>query len=140
MKKILIMGLPGSGKTTLAKELKKNLKADWINADKVRKKFDDWDFSKKGVLRQAKRMRDLAKKSKNFFVIADFICPYREGRKIFKPDFLVWMNTVKKGRLSTFDKVFQKPKRFDLKINVKNAKKYSKIIKCQLINTDSKIK
>ena len=48
MKKILIMGLPGSGKTTLAKELKKSLKADWINADKVRRKFDDWDFSKKG--------------------------------------------------------------------------------------------
>jgi len=140
MKKILIMGLPGSGKTTLAKELKKSLKADWINADKVRRKFDDWDFSKKGVLRQAKRMKDLAKKSKNFFVIADFICPYREGRKIFKPDFLVWMNTIKKGRVSTFDKVFQKPKRFDLKINIKNAKKYSKIIKYQLVNTDNKIK
>ena len=134
------MGLPGSGKTTLAKELKKSLKADWINADKVRRKFDDWDFSKKGVLRQAKRMKDLAKKSKNFFVIADFICPYREGRKIFKPDFLVWMNTIKKGRVSTFDKVFQKPKRFDLKINIKNAKKYSKIIKYQLVNTDNKIK
>ena len=140
MKKILILGLPGSGKTTLAKELKKSLKADWINADKVRRKFDDWDFSKKGVLRQAKRMKDLAKKSKNFFVIADFICPYREGRKIFKPDFLVWMNTIKKGRVSTFDKVFQKPKRFDLKINIKNAKKYSKIIKYQLVNTDNKIK
>tara|TARA_B100000700_G_C14402332_1_gene559785 strand:+ start:105 stop:527 length:423 start_codon:yes stop_codon:yes gene_type:complete len=140
MKKILIIGLPGSGKTTLAKELKKSLKADWINADKVRRKFDDWDFSKKGVLRQAKRMKDLAKKSKNFFVIADFICPYREGRKIFKPDFLVWMNTIKKGRVSTFDKVFQKPKRFDLKINIKNAKKYSKIIKYQLVNTDNKIK
>ena len=140
MKKILIIGLPGSGKTTLAKELKKSLKADWINADKVRRKFDDWDFSKKGVLRQAKRMKDLAKKSKNFFVIADFICPYREGRKIFKPDFLVWMNTIKKGRVSTFDKVFQKPKRFDLKIDIKNAKKYSKIIKYQLVNTDNKIK
>ena len=59
MKKILIMGLPGSGKTTLAKKLKASLKADWLNADKVRKKYKDWDFSRKGVLKQAKRMKIL---------------------------------------------------------------------------------
>jgi adenylylsulfate kinase len=128
MKKILIIGLPGAGKTTLALELQKKLKASWLNADKVRKKFNDWDFSRKGVLRQAKRMKSLAKKSKKNFVIADFICPYEEGRKIFKPDYLIWMNTIKRGRLSTFNKTFQKPKKFDFKINKKNAKFYSKII------------
>ena len=128
MKKILIIGLPGAGKTTLALELKKKLKASWLNADKVRKKFNDWDFSRKGVLRQAKRMKSLAKKSKKSFVIADFICPYEEGRKIFKPDYLIWMNTIKLGRLSTFNKTFQKPKKFDFKINKKNAKFFSKII------------
>ncbi len=128
MKKILIIGLPGSGKTTLAFELKKKLKASWLNADKVRKKFNDWDFSRKGVLRQAKRMKSLAKKSKKSFIIADFICPYEEGRKIFKPDYLIWMNTIKRGRLSTFNKTFEKPKKFDFKINKKNAKFYSKII------------
>ena len=128
MKKILIIGLPGSGKTTLARELKKRLNANWLNADKVRKKFNDWDFSRKGVLRQAKRMKSLAKKSKKNFVIADFICPYEKGRKIFKPDYLIWMNTIKRGRLSTFNKTFEKPKKFDFKINKKNAKFYSKII------------
>ena len=128
MKKILIIGLPGAGKTTLARVLNKRLKADWLNADKVRKKFNDWDFSKKGVLRQAKRMKSLAKKSKKSFVIADFICPHEEGRKIFKPDYLIWMNTIKRGRLSTFNKTFQKPKKFYFKINNKNAKFYSKII------------
>ena len=128
MKKILIIGLPGSGKTTLAFELKKKLKASWLNADKVRKKFNDWDFSRKGDLRQAKRMKSLAKKSKKSFIIADFICPYEEGRKIFKPDYLIWMNTIKRGRLSTFNKTFEKPKKFDFKINKKNAKFYSKII------------
>ena len=128
MKKILIIGLPGAGKTTLALELKKKLKASWLNADKVRKKFNDWDFSRKGVLRQAKRMKSLAKKSKKSFIIADFICPYEEGRKIFKPDYLIWMNTIKRGRLSTFNKTFEKPKKFDFKINKKNAKFYSKII------------
>ena len=122
------MGLPGSGKTTLAKKLKTKLKADWLNADKIRKKYNDWDFSKKGVLNQARRMRTLATKSKKKIVIADFICPYNEGRTIFKADFLIWMDTVKKGRLSTFNKSFQKPKKFDVKISKKNALKYSTMI------------
>ena len=136
MKKILIIGLPGAGKTTLALELKKKLKASWLNADKVRKKFNDWDFSRKGVLRQAKRMKSLAKKSKKSFVIADFICPYEEGRKIFKPDYLIWMNTIKRGRLSTFNKTFQKPKKFYFKINNKNAKLYSKTISKKIIDSN----
>jgi len=134
MKKILIMGLPGSGKTTLAKKLKILLKADWINADKVRKRYNDWDFSRQGVLKQARRMRILANKSKKKFVIADFVCPYNQGRKIFKPDYLIWMDTVKKGRLSTFNKSFQKPKKFDFKVKSKNSTKYSKIIRERLIN------
>ena len=134
IQKILIMGLPGSGKSFLAKELNKRLKANWLNADEVRKKFNDWDFSKKGVLRQAKRMRSLAGKSKKNFVIADFVCPYEEGRKIFKPDYLIWMDTIKRGRLSTFDKTFQKPKKFDFKINSKNVKLYSKLISNKIKN------
>ena len=130
---ILIIGLPGSGKTTLARELKKQLKAEWLNADKVRKKYNNWDFSKNGVLRQTKRMKLLSKKSKKKFVIADFVCPYEIGRRIFKPDYLVWMNTIKKGRLSTFDKSFQNPKKFDFEINNKNAKKNSKLISNKIL-------
>ena len=83
MAKILIIGLPGSGKTTLAKNILSFLNADWLNADIVRKKFKDWDFSKLGVLRQSKRMASLAKKSKKKFVVADFVCPFEKGRKIF---------------------------------------------------------
>ena len=58
--KILIIGLPGSGKTTLAKDLSKELNCDWINADNIRKKFKDWDFSKVGVLRLDSSMISLA--------------------------------------------------------------------------------
>jgi len=125
MKRILIMGLPGSGKTSLAKELSKKINSKWINADKVRAKYKDWDFSKQGVLRQSKRMHNIAKKIKKKFVIADFVCPYEKGRKIFKPDYLIWMNTIKKGRLPTFDKTFQKPKKYNFKITKKNAKVYA---------------
>ena len=128
MIRILIIGLPGSGKTTLAKELKKRIKAEWLNADKIRKKFKDWDFSKRGVLRQARRMRLLSKKSKKKFVIADFICPFLEGRKIFNPDYLIWMNTVEKGRFPTFDKTFQKPTKYDFKVVKKSAKRYARLI------------
>tara|TARA_B100000963_G_scaffold89112_1_gene76666 strand:- start:869 stop:1270 length:402 start_codon:yes stop_codon:yes gene_type:complete len=117
--KILIMGLPGSGKTTLAKKLTKLLNAGWINADKVREKYDDWDFTKEGVLRQAKRMGNLSEKLKKKFIIADFVCPYEKGRSLFNPDYLIWMDTIKKGRFSTFDKSFEKPKNYNYKITGK---------------------
>jgi len=122
MKKILIMGLPGSGKTSLALELSRELNAKWINADKIRKKHNDWDFSKQGILRQAHRMKLISENNKNSFLIADFVCPLTEGRKIFNPDYLIWMNTIKKGRLSTFDKTFEKPRKYDFCIKEKNSK------------------
>ena len=82
MKIILIMGLPGSGKTTLANELAPMINAKRLNADEVRKEADDWDFSEEGRTRQSKRMADLAKKIKDEgnYVVADFICPTPEAR------------------------------------------------------------
>ncbi len=121
MKKILIMGLPGSGKTTLAKKLKDILNADWLNADLVRRRYKDWDFSKEGIIRQSHRMLKLARRSKKKIVIADFICPYAEGRKIFKPDFLVWVDTIKKGRYSRINKIFEKPKKYNFIVKEKSA-------------------
>jgi cytidyltransferase-like protein len=126
--KILIMGLPGSGKTTLADSLKLIIDSERFNADKIRKKYNDWDFSREGILRQSRRMKKLVGKSKKKITIADFICPLREGRKIFNSDFTVWVDTIKKGRFNNMNKIFEKPKKFDLHITDKNAKINSIII------------
>ena len=94
------MGLPGSGKTTLAEELAPLLNAKRLNADEVRKEANDWDFSEEGRKRQAKRMADFALKLKQdgSFVVADFVCPTPEARALFSADFIVWVDTIKEGR------------------------------------------
>ena len=127
MKIILIMGLPGSGKTTLASELAPLINAKRINADQVRKAADDWDFSEEGRKRQAQRMADLAKEKKQegHYVIADFICPTPEARKLFPADYIVWVDTIKKGRYDDTNEMFVKPEKFDCHVTTQNAKKWA---------------
>ena len=114
--KILICGLPGSGKTTLAEPLAKTLNAVWLNADQIRMKYEGrdpskWDFSEAGRLRQADRMRYLADGAvmSGKLVVADFVCPTDATREHFKPDFTVWMDTIPFGRFDDTNKIFQKP-------------------------------
>ena len=111
MKIILIMGLPGSGKTTLASELAPLINAKRINADEVRKNANDWDFSEEGRTRQAKRMAGLAQKIKEQgnHVVADFICPTPKARSLFPADYVVWVDTIKKGRFDDTNQMFEKP-------------------------------
>jgi len=122
--KILIMGLPGSGKTTLASELVPLLKAKWLNNDEVRKAANDWDFSEEGRVRQAKRMADLAEKHKQegSYVVCDFICPTPKARKLFNADFIVWVDTIKKGRFDDTNAMFVKPEKFDFHVTSQDAK------------------
>ena len=129
-KKILIMGLPGAGKTTLAGELIKKINAKWLNADKVRREANDWDFSIEGRKRQAKRMFELSEKIKKegFNVIADFICPTPEARETFKADYVIWVDTIKKGRFEDTNSLFIAPKKFNFKVTTKDAKHWSKLI------------
>jgi len=130
MKIILIMGLPGSGKTTLASELAVLLNAKRINADEVRKEANDWDFSEEGRKRQSKRMAELAniKKKEGGYVIADFICPTPEARNLFPADYIVWVDTIKKGRFEDTNTMFVKPKKFDYHVTTQNAKQWAKQI------------
>ena len=126
------MGLPGSGKTTLANELGPMLSAKRLNADEVRKTANDWDFSEEGRKRQAKRMWDSALKLKenDNYVIADFICPTPEARILFPADFIIWVDTIKEGRFDDTNKMFVKPEKYDFHVTTQDAKNWApKILK-----------
>jgi hypothetical protein len=143
MKKILIMGLPGSGKTYFAERLKAYLEENstfynkdaetlnnsraevkWVNADEVRRKYNDWDFSHEGRIRQSIRMRELADSFMNDFVIADFVAPLPEMRHNFKADWVIWMDTIEKGRFEDTNKMFVAPDIYDFRITEQNAEKW----------------
>jgi adenylylsulfate kinase len=116
--KILIMGLPGAGKTWLAERLQKHLKCAWYNADAVRQMANDWDFSLEGRTRQSLRMKTVAdyEKSHNRNVICDFVCPTKETQCLFEPDITIWMDTISRGRFEDTNKLFQAPQNADIHI------------------------
>ena len=121
------MGLPGSGKTTLAKNLVPLIKAKWLNADEVRKAADDWDFSEEGRSRQAKRMADKAEalKIEGNYVVADFICPTPAARELFNADYVIWVDTIKEGRFEDTNQMFVKPEKYDCHVTTQNAKEWA---------------
>ena len=132
MKIILIMGLPGSGKTTLANELAPMLNAKRLNADEVRKEANDWDFSAEGRTRQAKRMWSKAKefRDQGNHVVADFVCPTPAARALFPADFIIWVDTIKEGRFDDTNKMFVKPEKYNYHVTTQDAKNWApKILK-----------
>lgn len=113
--KILIMGLPGSGKTHLAERLQKHLQCAWFNADEIRRMANDWEFGEDARIRQARRMRNLANYEKGCgrTVVCDFVCPTEMTRYIFEADLTIWMNTIEEGRFEDTNKMFEEPTNFD---------------------------
>ena len=127
--KILIMGLPGSGKTYLAERLQPLLEAAWYNADKVREMANDWDFSPEGRIKQSMRMRTFAdfEKENNRVVICDFVCPTKDTQDNFDPDIVIWMNTIKEGRFEDTNKMFEEPIKVDFHVTEMNDKNHNEI-------------
>ena len=134
--KILIMGLPGSGKTYLAARLQPLLKAAWYNADNVREMANDWDFSNEGRSRQSLRMRTFAnfEKSHGRIVICDFVCPTKNTRKNFCADIIIWMDTITEGRFEDTNKIFEEPKNVQFHITERNDTNHEKIAEAILEN------
>lgn len=154
MQKILIMGLPGAGKTYFAERLKKYLednssietmpkhrytefetapssyssKVDWFNADDVRRKYNDWDFSKEGRIRQSLRMLEFAMKCTGDYVICDFVAPLTEMRNNFKADWTIWIDTIEAGRYEDTNKAFVPPEVYDFRIIEQNADKWVEFV------------
>ena len=128
--KILIMGLPGSGKTTLARIISQRMNAVWLNADEVRKQCDDWDFSDEGVRRQSLRMWTMAEEAvdRGRNVVAHFVCLTEETRSQFKADYTVWMDTIKEGRFEDMNKKFKPPVKYDFRVTHKEADMWAFLI------------
>lgn len=139
MTRILIMGLPGAGKSTLARELREELwregrTCEWLNADDVRARFNDWDFSYNGRIRQAVRMFELARESTNDYVIADFVAPLEAQRKFFEADWTIWVDTIDEGRYEDTNKMFMVPEIYDFRITEQQADKWAPFIADHIVN------
>ena len=151
------MGLPGSGKTYFAERLKKylemsvppmdwfnrevvpkvtNATVKWFNADEVRRKYNDWDFSREGRIRQSIRMLEFALSCNEDFVICDFVAPLPEMRHNFKADWTIWMDTIDEGRYEDTNKAFVPPDMYDFRITEKNADKWVDYVAQRIINNE----
>lgn len=131
------MGLPGAGKTTLANELAKLLVdagyiVDRFNADEVRCKFNDWDFSVEGRIRQAKRMLQLATETDADYVICDFVAPLPAMRDIFAADCTVWVNTIAHSDYEDTNSIFVNPVFADIEVTSQDAAEWAERIIFQL--------
>src|SRR5215510_13674909 len=127
MRKILIMGLPGAGKTALANALAPLLNAVVFNADAVRTNISrDLGFSHEDRIEHARRMGWMCDRvvEAGGTVIADFICPTEETRAAFGEAFTIWLDRISAGRFDDTNRMFLAPKRFDLRVTSEGAPQY----------------
>jgi len=104
--KLLICGLPGSGKTTFARELAYHFLIPHHNADTVREMTDNWDFSPEGRMTQATFM------GKQWGIL-DLVAPTDYLRLAINPTKIIFMDTIKEGRFEDTNALFERPARID---------------------------
>ena len=152
--RILVMGLPGAGKTYFAERLKRYLEehgtinnidpgralsmenyigdyrvqVDWFNADEIRRRFNDWDFSRDGRIRQSLRMFEFAMKCSGDYALCDFVAPLPEQRANFKADWTVWIDTIDSGRYEDTNQAFVPPDVYDFRITEQNAERWVEFV------------
>lgn len=129
-RKILIMGLPGAGKTTLAKVVAARLNAVHFNADEIRQNINkDLGFSAADRVEQARRMGWLCDQvvKTGGFALADFICPTQATRSAFfqgGPGFLIWVDRTQTSRFPDTDRMFEPPAHCDLRVPAEGTPDY----------------
>ena len=129
-RKILIMGLPGAGKTTLSKVLAPRLNAVHFNADAVRANVNkDLGFAEADRIEHARRMGWLCDQvvKTGGFAVADFICPTPATRQAFMGDvsaFVIWIDRIKAGAFEDTNRMFVPPEHVDLRVTAEGTPEY----------------
>ena len=118
-KLLLIMGLPGAGKTTLARVLAAHLNAVHFDADEVRANINrDLGFSVEDRVEQARRMGWLGRQvaCTGQYAIADFVCPTPATRAAFGSAFIVWVDRIDASRYEDTNALFVPPERPNIRV------------------------
>lgn len=120
------MGLPGAGKTTLAKHLVPLLNAVWFNADDVRINVTyHLGFEEEDRIQQAKTMKWLADKViiAGHYAVVDFICPTPNTREAFgwNDSFIIWIDRIEAGRFDDTNQMFVPPDKYDIRVTKKGT-------------------